>query len=490
MDSKKEQLAGIVGLTNVSDSPEDLEMRAKDNSFTRPMTPHYVVYPGNNGEVQQLIKWANNTSTPLVPVSSGPPHFYGDTVPSSPGAVIVDLSRMNRIIRINRRNRIAIIEPGVTYSQLQPELYKESLRLPTPLLPRRNKSVIASLLERQPTTVPRYQFAILDPLRCLEVFWGDGEFFRTGEAAGQPSLEESWKENFAQVNPRGPGQTDFYKFVSAAQGTMAIATWASIKCEVLPSVHKLFFIPAEELNDLINLSYRLLRMRFGDEFLILNSMNLSRMLIDNLEDANILKAGFPHWVLLVGIGGREILPEERVTFLVNDIRETAQGYGLDFKPSLPGATGDKVLDILMNPSREPYWKLTEKGGVQDIFFVTTLDNTPDFNVTMSAIAEEYGYPPTDIGVYIQPLHQGTSCHCEFNLPFNPEKDMETDLMKRFYATASELLLSQGAFFSRPYGIWANMVYNRDAKTTEVLKKIKGIFDPNNIMNPGKLCFTI
>jgi len=107
---------------------------------------------------------------------------------------------------------------------------------------------------------------------------------------------------------------------------------------------------------------------------------------------------------------------------------------------------------------------------------------------MSAVAEVYGYPPTDIGVYIQPLHQGTSCHCEFNLPFDPSNQAEIVRIRELYTRASEELLKQGAFFSRPYGIWAQMIYKRDVQTTRVLKKIKEIFDPNNVMNPGKLCF--
>jgi FAD/FMN-containing dehydrogenase len=48
--------------------------------------------------VQKLVKLANETMTPLVPVSSGPPHFRGDTVPGIGGAVIVDLSGMKKII--------------------------------------------------------------------------------------------------------------------------------------------------------------------------------------------------------------------------------------------------------------------------------------------------------------------------------------------------------------------------------------------------------
>ena len=46
----------------------------------------------------------------------------------------------------------------------------------------------------------------------------------------------------------------------------------------------------------------------------------------------------------------------------------------------------------------------------------------------------------------------------------------------------------GAFFSRPYGENAGMILNRDAATVAVLNKLKNIVDPNNIMNPGKVCF--
>jgi glycolate oxidase len=52
------------------------------------------------------------------------------------------------------------------------------------------------------------------------------------------------------------------------------------------------------------------------------------------------------------------------------------------------------------------------------------------------------------------------------------------------------MLNQGAFFSRPYGNWADLVYSRDAASKKMLKNIKHIFDPDNVLNPGKLCFQI
>ena len=98
MAEKKEALIKIVGAENVFDDPAMLEACSRDHSFTRQVKPAMVVKPGNADEVQAIVKWANQTKTPLVPVSSGSPHFRGDSVPSSEGAVIVDLKRMNRII--------------------------------------------------------------------------------------------------------------------------------------------------------------------------------------------------------------------------------------------------------------------------------------------------------------------------------------------------------------------------------------------------------
>jgi FAD/FMN-containing dehydrogenase len=151
-----------------------------------------------------------------------------------------------------------LIEPGVTYAQLQPELAAHGLRVSSPLAPRANKSVIAALLEREPITIPRFQWAMLDPLRCTEVVWGDGQRMTTGEAESTEALEDEWAEHRAQVIPTGPGQTNFYKFTSAAQGSMGIVTWASVKCEILPRIHKLFFVPAPQLEDLLDLTYSIL----------------------------------------------------------------------------------------------------------------------------------------------------------------------------------------------------------------------------------------
>jgi FAD/FMN-containing dehydrogenase len=489
VDSAKEQLISLVGQENVQDAHQNLEAYATDQSFALEMKPRLVVRPKSVQEVQALVRWANDTRTPLIPVSSGPPHFHGDTVPGVPGAVMVELFLMNRILNIDRRNKMAVIEPGVTFEQLQPELAEEGLRVNMPLLPRRNKSVIASLLERQPTTVPRYDYSLTEPLRNCGVVWGNGEITYTGEAGNMPlSLEEQWNKGVFQVDPKGPAQTDFFRLLTGAQGSMGIAVWASIKCELLPGARKLFFVPAERLEELVDFSYRVQRLRLGDEVMLLNRSLFARMLAATGEPSGLSEDGLPPWVMIIGLAGRAYFPEERVGVQEKDIDDVARQFNLTPQTEIGGISGERVLEIILNPCGEPYWKQKHKGAFQDIFFLTTLDKIPQYIEVVNKTAGKIGYPSSQIGIYIQPQHQGVSHHCEFNLPFDPQDAEEEERVKEMYFRASEELIERGAYFSRPYGIWADMVYRRDASSAAALRKIKSIFDPQGVMNPGKLCF--
>jgi hypothetical protein len=143
--------------------------------------------------------------------------------------------------------------------------------------------------------------------------------------------------------------------------------------------------------------------------------------------------------------------------------------------------------LLAEPSEDP-WKLRHKGGVHEVFFQTTLDKTPSFAGILDGAANACGFDSENIGVYIQPTVQGTSCHCEFDLYYDPTSGAEVGKAQALNSTGIGDLVKEGAFFNRPYGDWAKLAYAEAATTMVLHRKVKGIFDPNGVLNPGKLCF--
>jgi FAD/FMN-containing dehydrogenase len=480
----KEKLQEIFGAENVVDDLKVLQEYSMDDSFVHGSMPQYVVRPRNAEQIQQIVMLAKDSNTPLVPVSSGKPHFKGDTVPAF-GGIILDLSQMNKIVFIQREHRVAMVEPGVTFAQLQPELNKNGMRLPLPLCPRSTKSVVSSVMEREPGIIPKYHVDMSEPLLCAEIVFGTGDIFKTGGAAGPGTIEEQWEVGRYQEWNAGPGQVGFSRLIQGWQGNAGIVTWATVRCEVLPVIHKLYFIPSNNLEELIDFAYRILRIKLGDECLILNGMDLASIAYD--ESKNITNNNLPPWILLLGIGGYGIFPEERVDYQEKDIHETARQFGLIPVTNLAGLKSQKILDSLSTPSQKTYWKLKNRGGCQDIFFITTMDRTPKFIDLMYSMCSSMQFPVTDLGIYIQPIQQGRSCHCEFNLTYDPDNPIQVERVRKLFLAASEALNREGAFFSTPYGPWADMAFSQDAVSKATVQKLKHMFDPSDIMNPGKLC---
>jgi FAD/FMN-containing dehydrogenase len=482
-------LSEIVGADHVSREEAALEKYAGDMSFVRAIRPDCVVKPGNAEEIFKIVNLARETETPLVPVSSGEPHFLGDTVPGAGGAMIVDLSGMKNIVHIDRKNRVAMFEPGVTFAELSAAVAEEGLRLNMPLIPRRSKSVVGSLLERQPVIMPKYHWDIADPLACTEVIFGTGEIFRTGAAAGSGSIKEQWAAGGVQKEAAGPSAASWYRLIQGAQGTMGIVTWVSARCELLPRLEEAFFVTGSELDKIMETMHWLIRLRLVNECLVLNNTNLARiMAAEGADRVHQLKDDLPPWVLFFTIAAYEYLPEERMSGQKRNVGEFTQRLGAEAVQALRGVTAAQFLKAVKHPSAEPYWKLRHGGGCQDIFFLTIFEKLPGLIKTMNDTAYKAGHAVEDLGVYLQPIVQGVNCHCEFNLYYDINNTRERDRVRDLTLDATSRLLKEGAFFSRPYGESAEMIMNRDAASVMTLKKIKGIVDPKNIMNPGKLCF--
>lgn len=468
--------------------PETLNTFAADQIFTSGSRPMCVLKPMSVTEVQGIVERANAEGIALVPCSSSAPRFRGDTVPQVDDAVIVDMGGMDKILRMDVRNKVAMIEPGVTFTKLQEAAHMAGLRLPMPLLPRRTKSVIASVLEREPHTIPKYHWDSSDPLCCIEVVFGTGDLFRTGSAAGPGTLEQQWASGQAQKSPMGPSQTDFMKIMQASQGTMGIVTWATVKLELKPTAQKAFFVGATRLDDLIDYTYSILRPKLPDECLILNRVALASILTATPQERDAKAKDLPDWILFYALAGYEHYAQDRIDYMEADIADMAKSYKVHPQTSLKGIAGLPFLTRLSQAGDDPYWKIRHQGACQDIFFLTTLDHVPEFLAAFDHECSQQDFPVNDVGIYLQPTQQGRNVHVEFSCMYKPGDSAALQRTKNLYQNASQKLVDMGGFFSRPYGLWSDLAYAKCPDTVKALHKVKAILDPQGIMNPGKLCF--
>jgi glycolate oxidase len=109
------ELSAIVGEHYVLVEKEDIVVYEQDGSIFQVM-PDIVVVPGNTDEVAQVVKTARGAGVPIVPRGSGT-GLAGGAVPAE-GGIVLSLARLNRILKIDLANRIAIVEPGVINAEV------------------------------------------------------------------------------------------------------------------------------------------------------------------------------------------------------------------------------------------------------------------------------------------------------------------------------------------------------------------------------------
>lgn len=143
-DEIKRYLEAVVGPEYVSDDPAILECHAKDSSPSGILSgkrPEFVVLPGDAEDVSAIVKICNRFKKPFL---AGALMYQSTCTPLKPGFIIIDMKRMNRIIEINEKDMYAVVEPLVTFAELNAEVQRRGLLIRTP--PAGMSSVMANHL--------------------------------------------------------------------------------------------------------------------------------------------------------------------------------------------------------------------------------------------------------------------------------------------------------------------------------------------------------
>lgn len=486
MESIQEKLSAIIGQKNIRTDQATLQKYSHDTSLMPPSMPDMVVRAMNREEVQGVIRIANDNNYPVVPRSSGT-GSYGTGIPSE-GGIILDLSGMKRIPRIDTRNRWALIEPGVTFGELREELAKHGMQPLNPLLPRKDKSVITSVLEREPVLTTKTECD--EPFRTAEIVWGTGELMRTGamsvDVMPAEDIPDKTKSDLCSVG--GPG-IDWWRLMTGTQGSFGVITIMNVKIFHKPLLQKVIFLPFNNLEDAVMPFYTIQRREIGHECLLLNSLDIAAIMADSASEIAALAHSLPNYCIILNLWGGQFFPEERIAYEEKAVAEIAGQYQCTVSEVLPSVADASLhfAGMLTSPwEGDGYWKERQKGGCLDIIFESGLDKVPSYWKLFRQLAGANGLNINELGLYIQPRQRARVCHVEFHIPCDHDSVSGTAKIKAFHKEAWKAMMNAGAFFYRPYYDWADMIYARSGYTHETIKKLKKILDPNRTLNPGKL----
>ncbi len=477
--SLKQDLIAILGEQHVSDAPEVLDRYSKDFSLVKPSKPDTVVWATDVEAIAEILKYANRNHIPVTPRSSSI-GFFGAGLPQQ-GGIVLDLCNMNRILEIDAKDKKVKVEPGVTWGKLKNALAKEGLAVCNPLLPHPKKSVLTSTMEREPMLIPKNEYS--EVFRTAEVVLAGGDLFHTGTAVVKSYQGQNHPEFFIPSNRLWMG----------AQGTLGIVAWANLKVEWSPVKDRVYFMPFDNLQDMVQPIYKIQRMNLGQECLAFNNVDLASILSAELDfNYSSLLDELPRWTLIFVSSSGPRFPDEKLEYEYDALLGTARESHFEIRESLGplDAPEKNILDLLRSPAQKnPYWKFAVKGARQDLFFYTTLNRIHHFTSAVENLAKDLGYPHRDIGIYLQPVLRGSACFCQFGFPYPPDQASAVDEIEELILKSSQMVMDLGGLFTTPYGCWSNLAFDQAETYTRFINVIKNTFDPKGILNPGKLRFS-
>jgi len=221
------QLKKIVGPDHVSTAREDLLCYSYDSSGVEYL-PEAVAFPGTTGEVSAIMSLAAREIFPVVPRGAGT-GMTGGALAAAGGLVLV-MSRLNRILEIDRDNMVAVVEPGVITGQLQDEVSRQGLYYP-PDPASLKFCTIGGNVGNGAGGPSAVKYGVTrDYVLGLEVVLPDGTILNTGVRTA-----------------KGVVGYDLTRLFVGSEGTLGIITRIILRLIALPAAKKSFLVFGRDL---------------------------------------------------------------------------------------------------------------------------------------------------------------------------------------------------------------------------------------------------
>lgn len=442
-----------------SNDAESIEKYGRDETEDLLFPPHIVLKPSKTEEISAILRYCNDNRIPVTP-SGARTGLSGGALPIK-GGVALSLEKMNKIIKIDENNSQVITEPGVITQVLQETVREKGLFYPPDPASKGSCFIGGNIAENSGGPKAVKYGVTADYVLNLEVVLPNGEIIWTGANV----LKNATGYNLTQL-------------IVGSEGTLGVVTKIVLRLIPHPTDDMLMLVPfysAQKACEAVAAIMKTGITPSGLEFMERDAIQWTVDKIPSIQ-LDIDKEHEAH--LLIEVDGFD---EDKLIEECEKIAEVLEQF----------ETGD-ILFADNQAQKDRLWevrrKVSEAIKSNSIFkeedTVVPRYELPNLLTGVKEIGEKYGFQSVCYG------HAGDG-----NLHVNIIKGNLTDNqwnneLPKAIREIFTLTVKLGGTISGEHGIGLVQKSYMDIPFTDIslrlMKEIKNIFDPNNIMNPGKI----
>jgi len=450
-------LKEIVGEDNVRDNQADLYVYGSDSSVHEAL-PQAIVRPQNTEQVQAIMRYVNGEKIPIIPRGSGS-GMCGQVVPVN-GGIIMDMKGLNRILEINPPDGYCRVEPGVVDDDLNRALKPHGVFYP----PTPASSCVATIggeIANNASGGRSVKYgAARDAILSVKVVLPNGELHSFGSttrvAASGYALE---------------------RLMVGSEGTLAVIVEACLRFVPIPKLRCLGVAKFNKLSeagdaisDIMGSGCQPSMLELIDKIAIIAANKAANLGLPEVEAILLFEGdGMSKEVIDIDMAKIQTICEKHKCFGIESSYEEKERARL-------WAGRAKLFPALSKyDERLASTSLADDMAVPFSKMAATADKIHE-------VAEKHGLVMTAYG------HCGAGC-MHTKILMDTDKTVQWESARAAVAEIYDFVRSVGGTTSAEHGIGLSKAAAfklEKAGSLELMRAIKRAFDPNNILNPGKL----
>lgn len=451
------QIALVVGKERCTTRLEDLHCYSYDGTG-KVFLPEIVAFPDSAGQVAALLRIASAHRLPVVPRGAGS-GMTGGSLPVR-GGLVLALSRMNRILEIDAENHIAIVEPGVITGELQQAVKKQGLFYPPDPASLKFCTLGGNAAECAGGPSAVKYGVTKDFIIGLEVALANGDILTTGVRT-----------------EKGVVGYDLTRLFIGSEGTLGIITKLIIRLLPLPEHKESFLIHSRSLPEATRLVAAILNHNIRPctlEYMDQTAINLVAKLLPTPPAPDIQA------LLLLELDGERAIVME-------------QGRRLhQLLQSPPYHETCVIRQAASEAERQELW-LARRSISPASFQLRPHKISEDVVVPRSRIPELVDFIEKlsrELNLFIFSFGHAGDGNIHINIMLDRNQEGEQNRAEMARARLFQQVVAMHGTLSGEHGIGitksAFLPLELDNETLTIMRGIKQLFDPQGILNPGKI----